>query len=180
MAERRLVIDHMKLSYEGLFDLHELYSLINQWLKDKGFDLREQRNQEHVKPGGKYIEVELLPWKRITDYARHVIRVNIRIRDMKDAVVEQDNIRTNINKGKISVVIDGYLDTDYEDRWESKPFYFFIRTVFDKFIYRTYSTQYEELLVENVLQLLSTIKSFLNLYEYEYSAAMRRPELLRM
>jgi len=28
-------------------------------------------------------------------------------------------------------------------------------------------------LVENVLQLLSTIKSFLNLYQYEYSAAMR-------
>ena len=77
------------------------------------------------------------------------------------------------------MVMDGYLDTDYEDRWESKPFYFFIRTLFDKFVYRTYSTQYEELLVENCLQLHSTMKAFLNLYQYEYGL-MRRPEQLKM
>lgn len=179
MSERRLVIDHMTLSYEGLFDLHELYSLINQWLKDKGFDLREQRNQEQVRPNGKSIEVEMLPWKKITDYARHVIRVNIKVLNMKDAVVEEDNKRVKLNKGTIRIVMDGYLDTDYEDRWESKPFYFFIRTLFDKFVYRTYSTQYEELLVENCLQLHSTIKAFLNLYQYEYGL-MRRPEQLKM
>ncbi len=179
MSERRLVIDHMTLSYDGLFDLHELYSLINQWLKDKGFDLREQRNQEQVRPNGKFIEVEMLPWKRITDYARHVIRLNIKVLNMKDAVVEEDNKRVKLNKGTIRMVMDGYLDTDYEDRWESKPFYFFIRTLFDKFVYRTYSTQYEELLVENCLQLHSTMKAFLNLYQYEYGM-MRRPEQLKM
>ena len=179
MAERRLVIDHMTLTYEGLFDLHELYTLINQWLKDKGFDLREQRNQEQVRQSGKFIEVEMLPWKKITDYARHVIRLNIRVLSMKDAVVEEDGKRVKLNKGMIKLVMDGYLDTDYEDRWESKPFYFFIRTLFDKFVYSTYSTQYEELLVENCLQLHSTIKAFLNLYQYEYGA-MRRPEQLKM
>ncbi len=169
----------MTLSYEGLFDLHELYSLVNQWLKDKGFDLREQRNQEQVRPNGKFIEVEMLPWKRITDYARHVIRLNIKVLNMKDAVVEEDGKRMKLNKGTIRMVMDGYLDTDYEDRWESKPFYFFIRTLFDKFVYRTYSTQYEELLVENCLQLHSTMKAFLNLYQYEYGM-MRRPEQLKM
>ncbi len=179
MAERRLVIDHMTLSYDGLFDLHELYSLVNQWLKDKGFDLREQRNQEQVRPNGKFIEVEMLPWKRITDYARHVIRLNIKVLNMKDVIVEEDGKRVKLNKGTIRVVMDGYLDTDYEDRWESKPFYFFIRTLFDKFVYRTYSTQYEELLVENCLQLHSTMKAFLNLYQYEYGM-MRRPEQLKM
>ncbi len=179
MAERRLVVDHMTMTYDGLFDLHELYTLINQWLKDKGFDLREQKNQEHVKPSGKFIEVEMLPWKKITDYARHVIRLNIRILNMKDIVTEEDNKRVKLNQGRIRIVMDGYLDTDYEDRWESKPFYFFIRTLFDKFIYRTYTTQYEELLVENCLQLHSTIKAFLNMYQYEYGS-MRRPEQLKL
>ena len=179
MSERRLVIDHMKLSYEGLFDLHELYSLINQWLKDKGFDLREARNQEHVKQSGKFIELELLPWKKIPHYARHVIRINIKILHLKDVVVEEDQKRIKVNKGTVNITMDGYLDTDYEDRWESRPFYFFIRTLFDKFVYRTYTTQYEELLLENVLQLQSTIKAFLNLYQYEFGA-MNRPEQLKM
>jgi hypothetical protein len=179
MAERRLVIDHMALTYDGLFELHELYVLINQWLKDKGYDLREQKNQEHAKSDGKYIEVEMLPWKKVTDYARHVIKLNLRVLKMKKVVIEQDGNRISMDRGTLRVVIDGYLDTDYEDRWESKPFYFFLRTIFDKFVYRTYSTQYEELLVENCLQLQSTIKSFLNLYQYEYGA-MRRPEQLKL
>ena len=179
MAERRLVVDHMKLVYEGLFDLHELYSLINQWLKDKGFDTREQRNQEHVKAGGKFIELELLPWKKITDYARHVIRVNVRIRNLKDVVVEEDEKHVKLNKASVNITMDGYLDTDYEGRWESKPFYFFIRTLFDKYVYRTYSTQYEELLVENCLQLHGTIKAFLNMYQYQYGM-MRRTEMNKL
>jgi|SRR3989338_5101239 len=179
MAERRLVVDHMKVSYEGLFDLHELYTLINQWLKDKGFDSREQRNQEHVRPGGRFIELELLPWKKITDYARHVVRLNIKILGLKDVVVEEDGKRVTLNKGTVNITLDGYLDMDYEDRWEAKPFYFFIRTLFDKFVYRTYSTQYEELLIENCLQILSTIKAFLNLYQYQFGA-MRRPEHLKL
>jgi hypothetical protein len=180
MSERRLVVDHMKLVYDGVFDLKEFYNLIYQWLKDKGFDTREQKNQEHVKEGSKYIELELLPWKKITDYARHVIKIVIRIRNMKDTVVEeQDGKRLNMQKANVSITIDGYLDTDYEGRWESKPFYFFIRTFFDKYIYRTYSLQYEELLVENVLQLHSTIKSFLNLFQYEYGA-MVRPDMTKL
>jgi len=179
MAERRLVIDHMRLKYEGLFDLHELYKLIDNWLREKAFDKRELRNQEHVKPDGKYVELILMPWKKITDYARHVIRIEIKVFNLTEVVVERDGQRVKMNQGRVDILFDAYLDTDYEDRWEQKPFYFFMRTIFDKFIYRTYSTQFEELLVENVHQLHTAIKSFLNLYQYEFGT-MRHPEMHKL
>jgi hypothetical protein len=179
MAERRLVVDHMKLSYEGLFSVHELYTLIDRWFREKGFDKREMRNQEHVKPDGKYIELELQPWKKITDYARHVIKVNITMLRIKDVVVEQEGKRHKLQSGRVNITFDGYLDTDYEDRWEQKPFYFFLRTLFDKFVYRTYSAEFEDLLVENVTQLQQAIKSFLNLYRYSFGA-QRRPGLWKL
>jgi hypothetical protein len=179
MAERRLVVDHLKLSYEGLFNIHELYNLIDRWFREKGFDKRERRNQEIVRPNGRYIELLLEPWKKITDYARHIIRVEIRMLNIKDVVVEQDGKHHNMQSGKVNITFDGYLDTDYEDRWEQKPFYFFIRTLFDKFVYRTYSAQFEDLLAENVAQLHQAIKSFLNLYRYSFGVS-RRPELWKM
>ena len=179
MAERRLVVDHMKLSYEGLFNVHELYMLINRWLREKGFDKREVMNQEHVRPEGKYIELELQPWKKITDYARHIIKLNIKMLKVKDVVIEQEGKRHKLQKGIINMTFDGYLDTDYEDRWEQKPFYFFLRTLFDKFVYRTYSAEFEELLVENVTQLHQAIKSFLNLYQHSFGV-QRRPALWKI
>ena len=179
MAERRLVIDHMRLKYDGLFNAHELYKLIDNWLREKAFDKRELRNEEPVRAEGKYIELVLMPWKKISDYARHVIRLEIRMHKFKEVVVEKDGQRVKMNQAKIDMIFDGYLDTDYEDRWESKPFYFFMRSLFDKFIYRTYSTQFEELLVENVHQLHTAIKSFLNLYKYEFGP-MTVPEMTKL
>ena len=179
MAERRLVVDHMRLKYQGMFDLFEFYKLIDNWFREKAFDKRELRNQEIVRPDGKYVELILMPWKKISDYARHVIRIELRVFKLKEVVVERDGNRVKMNEGRVDIILDGYLDTDHEDRWEQKPFYFFMRTLFDKFVYRTYSTQYEELLVENVSQLHTLMKSFLNLYKYEFGT-MQLPEMSKL
>ena len=179
MAERRLVVDHLRVKYEGLFSLFELYKLIDSWLREKAFDKREIRNQEHVKPDGKYVELVLMPWKKISDYARHVIRIELRAFKLRDVIVEMDNRKVNLNKARLDIIIDAYLDMDYENRWEQKPVYFFMKTLFDKYIYRTYSTQFEELLVENVTQLHTLIKSFLNLHRYEHGI-MKIPEMSKL
>ena len=42
MPERYLVIDRLKLSYEGLFNADELYSLIAQFFYEKGWDWYEK------------------------------------------------------------------------------------------------------------------------------------------
>jgi len=43
MAEREVVIDKMRMSYEGLFKVTDLYKLIDGWLREKGYDKREKR-----------------------------------------------------------------------------------------------------------------------------------------
>ncbi|MCP3683956.1 MAG: hypothetical protein GY861_14830 [bacterium] len=178
MSERKLVVDHLKLTYDGLFNITMLYRTIDNWFMENGFDKREVRNQEHLKPDGKYIEIELQPWKKITDYARHVIKVQIKMLRIQDVEVEQDGLKVKVQKGRVNIIFDSYLDTDYEGRWEMKPFYFFLRTVFDKFVYRTYTSQFEDLLVEKTSNLFATIKAFLNLHKYEFGVAVRASDKL--
>ena len=166
MAEREQVVDNMRLSYEGLFNVNELYMLIDQFFREKGFDKRELRNQEHVKAGSRYIDLVLQPWKKITDYANHIIRVEIVMRNVKDVEVEKDGHKLKFSKGRVAVRIDAYLETDYEHRWEQKPIYFFIRTLFDKFVYSSYSQRFKAQLKETANQLNGEIKAFLNLHRY--------------
>ncbi len=166
MSEKKLVVDHLKLNYNGLFDATGLYQYIDDWLREKGFDKREVRNREHVKPEGKFIELEMQPWKKITDYAQHTIRIEIRMMNLKEVEIQRDRHKVRLNKGKVVVTFDGFLITDYEHRWESRPLYFLMRTVFDKFIYRSYTSKFEDLLIETVNQLHTGVKSYLNLYKH--------------
>ena len=53
MAETRIVIDKLRIQYEGLFSVAELYQLIDNWLREKGYDKMERKNVEKVTPKGK-------------------------------------------------------------------------------------------------------------------------------
>ncbi|MBW2970749.1 hypothetical protein KY320_01160 [Candidatus Woesearchaeota archaeon] len=166
MSEVKIIVDGMTLSYEGLFDAAELYKMIDQFFWEKGYDKREIQNMEKVEQTGKYIELELQPYKKLSDYAKVIIRIYIRMFDVKEVEVEKDGQQIRLNQGRLNLIFDGFLETDYEGRWESKPMYVFMRTVFDKFIYKTYTAKYESILTEEIHHLHSQIKSFLNLYRY--------------
>jgi hypothetical protein len=95
-----------------------------------------------------------------------VIRVNTKMFNVKEVEVEKDGHKLTLNQGRVAVLIDGILQTDYENRWSSVPFYIFIRTMYDKFIYKSYIDQFEAKLNEEVEQLHTQMKAFFNLYRY--------------
>jgi len=166
MAEREVVIDKMRLSYEGLFNVTELYKLMDGWFRQKGYDKREKKMSESVTKNGKFIEWELEPWKKITDYAKIIIRLRVIMTDIKEIDVELDNTKVKMNQGKADFIFDGILETDYENRWENKPLFFFLRTLFDKYIFKPYTTGYQGNAIDDVNDLHNRIKTFLNLYRY--------------
>ena len=166
MVERTVVIDKMRMSYEGLFKVTELYKLIDGWLRQKGYDKREKKMAESVTKNGKFIEWEVEPWKKITDYSKIVIGLRVIMTDIKEIEVEMDKTKSKLNQGKVDFVFDGYLETDYENRWESKPLFYFLRTLFDKYIFKPYSVGYQSNAIDDVNDLHNRIKSFLNLYKF--------------
>jgi len=166
MPEREVVVDKLRLTYEGLFSVAELYNMIDEWFRWKGYDKRENKNIEIVKPEGKYIEIELEPWKKVTDYAKNVIKIKIQMFDIKEVEVEKDKTKLKLNQGRVHFVFDGYLETDYESRWEGKPIFYFIRTIFDKYFYRPFTAGFERGVKEDVMHLHSQVKAFLNLYKF--------------
>ena len=168
MAERDIIVDHARLEYEGLFSVAELYKLIDTWVREKGYDKKEKKLVESITEDGKYIEIEIDPWKKITDYAKMVLRLRIFMTGIKDVEVEKKGVKFKINQGKVHIVSDAYMETDWENRWEGKPAFFFLRTVFDKYFYKPYTKGYQERVLKDYNDLIGRVKAFLNLYKYEY------------
>ncbi|MBS3176925.1 hypothetical protein J4457_06855 [Candidatus Woesearchaeota archaeon] len=166
MSERQIVVEKMHLEYEGLFSVAELYKFINEWLEDKGYDKREKKNIEAVHPEGKSIEIEVEPWKKVTDYAKNVIKLKMAFEEVKEVEIEKEGAKVKLNQGKVHITFDGYLETDYENRWEGKPIFFVIRTMFDKYVYAPFTAGFTEGVKRDIMHLHNNIKAFLNLYRF--------------
>lgn len=166
MGERYTVVDGYSLNYEGLFSVKELYKIIDGIFKELGYDKVEVNNVEVIKPEGKYVEIKLEPYKRLTDYASLSIEILIIMENVKDVEVEKGKHKMKLNQGSITMIIDGYVDTDYENRWETTPLLFFLRVIADKYIYRPFTSGYNGQCKKDVNHVVDRIKSFLNLYKY--------------
>jgi len=177
MSEKYAVVDKLRLTYEGLFNVAELYKLIDNWLRGKSYDKHEIKNVEKVRPEGKEIEFELLPWRKLTDYAISHIRVRVVMTGVKEVEVERDGTKVKLNQGKVQIVFDGFLQTDYENKWESKPIFYFLRGVVDKYIYKSYLDGYKKIVMQDVNHLHTQIKAFLNLYRYSETPATAPAEM---
>ncbi|MBW3003978.1 hypothetical protein KY328_05825 [Candidatus Woesearchaeota archaeon] len=166
MSEKKLVLDHLTLEYNGLFDTNELYRLIDGYLSEKKYDKFEKRNIEQVTPSGKHIELELNPWKTVTDYTKLWMKITILMTNVKEVEVEKDGIKIKLNQGNVHIVFDGYVETDKENKWEGTPLFTFFRTIVDKYVIKRYVQSWENEITEDIMLLHSQIKGLLNLYRY--------------
>lgn len=166
MVEKKILVDEEALDYEGLFNLLELYSLVDDFLNLKGYDKFEPLNEESVYPDGKEIHIKLTPMKWHTDYVRKVLKIEMQMHNIKEVETEIDKVKVKLNQGKIKILFSAWLETDWEGRWETKPIYYFIRTIFDKYIYRKHTKDFEGEIISDINELRDKVGAFLNLYRF--------------
>jgi len=167
MTEKKLVVDQQKLGYEGLFDLEELYKIIDSWFYEKGWDKYEVLNQEQITSTGKQVRIILEPWKSITDYFKIIIRIKLNFNDVTEIDVEKDGKKLRINQGQIRAIFDGYVLSDRKGRWET-PFTWFLSIIFDKFVFKENFKRAEQWLLSDLDDLYQRVKAFLNVYKYKF------------
>lgn len=168
MAERKLIIDHLKFKYEGLFNLTELYEIISGWFFEKGWDWYEKINEEQVTSTGKQIRLVLEPWKSISDYHKLAVRIKVNFTDIKEVEVEHRGKKLRLNQGEIRMIFDGYVVSDRKNKWSEKPFYWFLSIIIEKYLLRSPLTRTEKWLKSDVDDLYNKIKDYLNVFKYTY------------
>jgi len=163
MAEKKIVIPSQVISYSGIFSVSDIYSHIDSFTRQNGYDKLELLNSEQVFSSGKDIVLLIEPYKKITDYAKCVLWVKMIFTDVKEVEIERDGKKKKMNKGNVTIIMQGFLITDYEGKWEQQPWFIFIRTIFDKFVFKIYTNKFEEILRHDYQTLNTHLKGYLNL-----------------
>jgi len=162
MAERKEVYKQ-KLKKKGYWDYRELYNFCFEWLKEEGYRVKEKEYVEKLSGAGKEIILKWEASRRITDYFNNIIEVKWHILGMSDAEVEEDGKKVKMNKGEVAIVVRASLERDYENRWEDRPLWKFLRSVYEKYIIRVTMEEYEDSLEEKAKEYIKDIKAFLRI-----------------
>lgn len=168
MAERNLVIDHLKFSYEGLMNAGEVYNLVSSFFFEKQWDWGEKLNQEQTMPSGRQIKLILEPYKNISDYYKMAVTIKINFTDLKEVEVEHEGQNLKLDHGLMKMTIDAYVVSDRKSKWGDKPLYWFISILANKYFYKEHFAKFETWVKSDVEELLHKIKNYLNVYKYTY------------
>jgi len=166
MTEKRLVVDGLEFTYTGLFDLDALLKEIDKVSAEKGYTKNEKRRVEVAKPEGKEFSIELRPAKKKSDYFILMLKIRMTITEMKDVEVVRNKRTYRLQQGKIHVLLDAWTTTWYEFRWEQKPVFYFLRNLFDRFVYQFHTDAHLGEASDDCHYVYNQIKAHLNLHKF--------------
>lgn len=173
MGHLKLVVDHQKIDYSGPFQATNLFRTIEAFLFERGFDKKQDKDFEQNLPNGRFIEWQISPWKKVSDYIRYIIKVRVLCYDLVKRESAVGKKKVKFDTGRVIIVIDGFMELDSDNRWESRPMLFFIRTMFDYFINKVYTERFEQVLIHDINHLNEEIEKFFNIYR-SYKSISRR------
>lgn len=174
MSELRIIVDHLKLDYSGVLDVKGLFKLINRWFYERHFQKKENKCHEQNLPEGKFIEYEIAHWKDVSDYTRYVCKIRALFQNLKKVEVAKEKKKEQLDQGRVLIYFDGFIEHDYEHRWDETPLFTFFRTLYDKFVYKAYTERFEQRLTHDMHNLYNEIERFLNMYRY-YKVVSKMP-----
>ncbi len=168
MAERTLVNDQLKLSYEGLFNAEEFYMLIQQFFNGRNYDWQEAMNQEQITPKGKQIRYVLEPNKSLSHYYKLKWQIKMSFNDVKDVDIEHNGQTLRLNQGLIKIIINNYVVSDTGGQWKDKSFYWFLLILREKYLYKHHYLNAQNWLEKDTQLLHQEIKNYLNVFKYTF------------
>ena len=166
MVERRIVVDTLRLHYQGVLNIVEFMDFVDKWLRENGYYKQINKTDEKVFKENRQVEIELTPWKKIDENAKIVIQIMFLFSNVKDVVVKKDGQRKKLQQAKVAITFMGLMESDWEHKWEGKPFYWLIYSLIDQFVWKIHSDKYYGLVAEECGDLHKQMKAFLNLYRY--------------
>jgi hypothetical protein len=166
MVNVTTLLSDERIQYDGLFDLNELYKHAYNWFNWRKFDIAEKKYSEKAKATGKEVTIEWDVTKSIDEYSGFEIKVKWELKGVQDVDVKKDSGTAKMQKGEVNVWISANLKTDRQDYWTQNVMQSFLRSFYDKYLYRSTFERLKGELWKTGWDFFNEMKSFLNLYRY--------------
>ena len=168
MPEKKQVLYDLRTSYNGPFVVEDFYAEVDDWIRQNGLEKEHKKKLEHITKNGKRIEWVIEAHEHLDNLNHGIVRLWALFDNVKEVVIKKEGKKVRINNGEVMITIDGFLQTHLRASiYQTKPVYYFIRGVIDRFIYN-WSEKYDGKVNSQGRDLFKRIRSFFELQSYKY------------
>jgi len=160
MVERDRVF-RGKIKNKGIFNFKDFYEFLWDFLADENYDTFEEKYTEKVEGESKNMEIIWNSTKEVSDYFRFEYRIRWAILGMKKVKVKKEGQEVIMDSGTVDIRFESFIQKDYENRWENNAFFKFIRGLYDRYIMKSKSDDFELKLFHETNEVIAQAKAFL-------------------
>jgi len=152
-----------RLDHTGIFSFADFYSYAALWMKDNKYGVAEEKYSEKLSGNAKNISIEWKATKDVSDYFKNEIQIKIDGEKLVEVEAEIEGEKRKMDKGKILMEIKAITIRDPQGKWESTPFYRFLKDFYNRYIIPRRIFDTEEHLRNDVRSFKEDLKAFLEL-----------------
>lgn len=166
MAEDVLVVDRLKMTYEGFMNLSELHLLVTEWFSQQGYDWAEVMNQEINRSTGRDIVWIFRPDKTLSnDYYKAIIVLRFHGVDINDATVNHEGRTVTVDYGHLKIVVSAYLRLNTWGKVSGDMHTWVLAWLRDNFFGKKVTEEQKEFVAKQVDDIMYRMKSYLNMFK---------------
>ena len=161
-----IAITKGRAKYSGIFDFSAYYRLLYDLFRSMGYDVEEQKYTNKTKPEGDEVEIEWNCYKKVDDYSLFRIFAKTLVLGLQKKQVVVEGVQTTKNYGTIELEIKCFIQTDYENRWETNPMMKFLKGVYDTYFYRSTLETWKQKVITDMHTVENEVKAFFNMQRF--------------
>lgn len=146
----------MVIRYKGIIDIDSLYKSAKSWFGNNSYDYFEKENTEKLKPQGNTVIIKMYGTRKIDDYVQFKVEI------VFDEILRLKKTERGYT-GEARIVIKAEMTLDYENKWKSFPFLFYLYN--NHILKKKIKNYYWPKIYDEMMDLNSLIKSKLGLIE---------------
>lgn len=161
-----IAITKARVKYKGLFSFGDYYRILYDLFRSLGYDVEEQKYKHKTKPEGDEIEIEWNCYKKIDDYSLFRIFAKTLITGLQKVETVEGGMKRTKNTGDVELEIKCFIQTDYENKWETSPFLKFLKGIYDAYLYRSTLETWKEKVAYDMHTVENEIKAFFHMQRF--------------
>lgn len=161
-----IVITKTRMKYNGIFDFGDYYRLCYDIFRSLGYDVEEQKYKHKTKPEGDEVEIEWNCYKKVDDYSLFRIFAKTLVVGLSKVQVVLEGVQTSKNTGDCELEMKCFIQTDYENRWETNPMLKFLKGVYDVYFYRSTLNNWKEKVATDMHTVENEMKAFFQMQKF--------------
>lgn len=112
------------LRYKGVFDLHELYKIIHDWLTSRGYQVQESKYKSIALPdGGKERSFDWNAHRKGNEFLMLHITIHFQVQDLHEIEVERNGEKKKLTQGRLFIRVTQDVENDFSERFAYSGFH---------------------------------------------------------